>query len=76
MSEQDLKKVLMQCLQAESELYDFCIECLEKLYPDEHEATIMKILFKDAYDSLEYNGCIQPLETLDRQLTNELNKQE
>jgi hypothetical protein len=76
MSEQDLKKVLITCLQSESELYDFCIECLEKIYPDEHQSTVMKILFKDAYDSIEYNGCLPSLETLHRNLENELNHEE
>jgi hypothetical protein len=66
MNVRELKKVLAQSIEMEEELYDFCVECLKKIYSE--DAREMIIRFNESIDSFEYHGCIQSLECLDNNL--------
>jgi hypothetical protein len=70
MSEKELKKVLADSLQREAELYDFCIECLKKIYGEEATRPIQ--IFDEGIDFADYNGCIQPLSCIEGQYKKEI----
>ena len=53
----NLKNILKESIETELELYDFCIECIQKLYPDESSFAVS--IFKEGYDYRDYNGGIQ-----------------
>ena len=63
MNNRQLAQILRETLTLQEDLYDFCIECLERIYPDNHKRA--KGLFEDGYNFREYNGCIQSLSTID-----------
>ena len=68
--EKHLKKLLRDQLLREEELYDFCIECLKKLYPEHSDRAIM--IFDNSIDCFEFNGCIQSLNCVDSTLKEDL----
>ncbi len=59
MSTRELKKILADSIRMEQELYDFCIECLGKLYGEDAQEYINR--FEEGLGFFEYNGCIQSL---------------
>lgn len=70
MNERDLKKMLGNSFAIESELYDFCIECLKKLYPDMESFAIHQ--FEQLYRCREDYGCLQSLEYIDTRIAENL----
>lgn len=70
MSDRELKSVLMDSLTMEKELFEFCIECLTKIYGEHTEKAIA--LFKEGVDGIDYCGCIQSLRCIDSQLNKQL----
>lgn len=64
MNNRDMKKLLRDSIDMEQELYDFCVECLTKMYGE--NAPIAINSFEEGYDSYQYNGCIQPLCCVDK----------
>jgi len=65
MSERELKKMLRKSFEMEEGLYDFCIECLKALYPE--DSANMIIRFDVGVEEFEYNDFIPGLSYLDSQ---------
>lgn len=63
MNNRELKKLLADSFQLENELYDFCIECLNKIYGEKASYALNE--FNESLDFREYNGCIQSLSCID-----------
>lgn len=74
MNNRQLREVLKDSLSMEKELYDFCIEALTKLYPEDLEKAI--VLFESSYDQFDYNGCLQSLEMIDKNIKKQTKKEE
>ncbi len=66
MTNRELKNLLKDSLDMEQELYEFCLECIEKLYPEQKEYA--KAVFEEGCEGYQYNGCIQPLHSIDLQI--------
>ena len=66
MINKELKKLLADCLNMESELYDFCVDCLKKIYGDRANQAIY--MFEESVEMREPNGCIQSLEYIDNRI--------
>lgn len=65
MGQKDLKKCLIDSLQMEQELYQFCVECLTILYGT-HAKTAISLL-SESIESYESNGFIANLSSLDKE---------
>ncbi len=63
MDNKKLKNLLRETLEIEDQLYDFCIECLNKIYGDNAKIAINQ--FEEGYNSYDWNGCIQSLDCID-----------
>lgn len=63
MNQKDIKKLLKDTLNMEQELYDFCIECLNRIYGENAKLAIND--FESGYDAYDWNGCIQSLSCID-----------
>lgn len=61
-------KQLMNALQMQVELYDFCVECIKRLYPEDQD--LMISYFDDGIEAYDWNCCIQTLRCLDANLQN------
>lgn len=61
MKRKELNSFLIETMTLQNELYDFCIECLEHIYPDEMDQICVKSDFEEGIEAMEYNGCIQGL---------------
>ena len=70
MDNKELKKLLQDTLDLENELYDFCIECLNKIYGDNGSIAVRE--FKESYNFYDYNGCLQSLESIDSRVQKEI----
>lgn len=70
MNNRQLKDFLKESLDMEKELYDFCIQALTKLYPDNVQRAIS--LFEDSYNFYEYNSYLQSLCCIDSKIKQEL----
>lgn len=63
MKNKDLKQLLCDSFQMEKELYEFCIDCLKRIYGE--NATSIIYMFEEGVESFEYNGCIQSFNCID-----------
>lgn len=59
MNNRTLKDMLIDSLQLEKDLYEFCIECLNHIYGDDAPIAIKR--FEDSFNFYDYNGCLQSL---------------
>lgn len=66
MNDRPLKKMLAESFKREEELYDFCIECLERIYEERAKNAINK--FNDSLDFYEFNGCISSLRMIENSM--------
>lgn len=67
MDNKKLKNLLRETLEIEDQLYDFCIECLKKIYGENAHIAIND--FEQGYNSYDWNGCIQSLVSVDAQVS-------
>jgi hypothetical protein len=63
MNSKELKKVLADSLALEKELYEFCVECLTRIYGE--NASFAINMFNESIDFHEYNCCISSLRYID-----------
>lgn len=56
MNTRQLKKFLVESLQEQDDYIEFCIDCLKKLYPNDHESIIP--LFESFLESREEWGTV------------------
>lgn len=54
MNTRELKKILKDNLEMETDLYDFCIDCLKKIYGDDSDIAISQ--FETNYEYSNDNG--------------------
>lgn len=67
MKNQELKKILVESFQLEENLVDFCKECINRIYKDQPKlCRYILNEFDDYEQSMDYNGCIQPLDCLEK----------
>lgn len=64
-----MKKLLIETMRKEQDLYGFCIECLNKIYGEEAPTAIEK--FEEGIDFFDLYGCIQSLSYIDRNIQKE-----
>lgn len=67
MKDKELKTLLIKAYELESNLYDFCIECLNKIYGDDAKEAIF-MFDEDIEEGMDWNGCLQSLSTFDHNL--------
>lgn len=65
MDNKKLKNLLRETMEIEDELYDFCIECLKKIYGEDSQFAINA--FEEGYNARDWNGCIQSFNSVDTQ---------
>jgi hypothetical protein len=73
MDNMTLKEILSEQFQIEKELYDFCIECIKKIYGKDNHLAVNE--FQDSFNHRDYNGCFYTFEGLDYAV-NRLQKKE
>jgi hypothetical protein len=66
MKNKNLRNLLADSLQLESELYDFIVECLKKIYGEKADQAIHA--FDEGLEFREWNGCIQSLGIINSRL--------
>lgn len=63
MDNMTLKEILAEQFQIEKELYEFCVECIKKIYGEDNHLAVDE--FQDSFNHRDYNGCFYDLEGLD-----------
>lgn len=69
MNSRELKKLLRDALEVEKELYDFCVECLTRIYGEKAPRAIQ--MFEENFDHFDDSCCIYSLEYIDKYLESE-----
>lgn len=69
-----LKTMLEDQLSLERDLYDFCIECLKKIYGKDSSMAVHA--FESNYNYREDYGCIKSLEQIDQHVKNRIKELE
>jgi hypothetical protein len=74
MNIREIKKLLSNEIEINDDFYDFCIECLKKIYGDNSNIAIND--FNESLDAYQYNGCIQSLVAIDNNVKRILKERE
>ncbi len=66
MNDDSYKKMLISAWELERELIELLEECLSKLYPERKEMAISSL--KQNIEMMDYNGCLQNLNYMERMM--------